>query len=77
MSPVMLLSSNFAQEQYITLPASQLYSLPGTYMLQVLMMTLCWVLGGWAVDCVPLNVYQPAGIGCESSPAGGAGHRGY
>lgn len=35
MSPIMLLSSSFAQEQYITLTASQLYSMPGTYMLQV------------------------------------------
>jgi len=35
MSPIMLLSSSFAQEQYITLPASQLFSLPGSYMLQV------------------------------------------
>lgn len=35
MTPSVLLSSSFAQEQYITLPAHQLVSMPGTYMLQV------------------------------------------
>lgn len=35
MTPAVLLSSSFAQEQYITLPAHQLVSMPGTYMLQV------------------------------------------
>lgn len=39
MSPAVLLSSSFAQEQYITLPAAQLASMPGTYMLQVSVLT--------------------------------------
>jgi hypothetical protein len=39
MSPTVLLSSSFAQEQYITLPAAQLASMPGTYMLQVSVLT--------------------------------------
>lgn len=30
-----LLSSSFAQEQYITIPAQQLFHSPGIYMLQV------------------------------------------
>jgi hypothetical protein len=35
MTPAVLLSSSFAQEQYITMAAHQLVSMPGTYMLQV------------------------------------------
>jgi hypothetical protein len=35
MTPSVLLSSSFAQEQYITMPASQLVNMPGTYMVQV------------------------------------------
>jgi hypothetical protein len=37
MTPSVLLSSSFAQEQYITLPATQLVNMPGTYMVQVRM----------------------------------------
>lgn len=40
-TPSMLLSSSFAQEMYITLPASQLFHAPGSYMLQVWPGALC------------------------------------
>jgi hypothetical protein len=35
LSADILLSSSFAQEQYITIPAQQLFHSPGIYMLQV------------------------------------------
>jgi hypothetical protein len=35
LSADVLLSSSFAQEQYITIPAQQLFHSPGIYMLQV------------------------------------------
>lgn len=54
MTPAVLLSSSFAQEQYITMPAHQLVAMPGTYMLQVRMRLQQGLTTLYALACTAL-----------------------